>query len=147
MATDTREQILARLLVIVQGVSGIATAARNALDISETKLPAIVIHDGDEEAHDNSQAVGLAGNVVTMTPQISILIGDTTDNIGTTANSFRAAVQKAILSDATLTELCGRVRPAGARYVSSSFTLFDGTDAAEVTLQIAISYWFNPRAF
>lgn len=145
---DTRELILARLLTVVSGLAGVTTAARNLDDIEDIALPAVVLFDGAEEAAENPVATGLAGNVVTMQPSLLVLLGGTPEEIGTTINEWRAKVLKAVLGDATLATLCRGARPAGARYVGCEVSLAAGSDSkAELTLTLAISYPFNPRAF
>ena len=47
--TDIREDILARLRDIAEDVDGVEYAARNVIDITETKLPAVAVLEGDEE--------------------------------------------------------------------------------------------------
>lgn len=144
---DVREQILARLLLIINGISGVQTSARNVDDLSEAKLPALVLHDGAEEAADNVEAIGLAGNVVAMSVQISILLGDQPENVGTAANVFRAAVCKAVLGDSQLALLCRGIRLPGARYTGCALTTLDGRDIkAEMQVEFVVTYPFNPRA-
>ena len=48
---DAREDILARLLVIVATIPGIQSAQRNNVDITEDQLPAAIVFDGDEETN------------------------------------------------------------------------------------------------
>ena len=47
--TDLREEILARLLVIVTGIPNIRWAQRNNPDWPDAQLPVVMLNDGDEE--------------------------------------------------------------------------------------------------
>jgi hypothetical protein len=107
---DKREAILAQLILICQSIEGIVKVTRNQGNISEEQRPAIVILDGDEEADENDTGRGrpaAAPNLVTMTPQVSVLLGSLTENVGTELNGFRAKVIKAILGDNDLAAIVG----------------------------------------
>src|SRR5262245_17605334 len=113
---DLREVLLARVLVVLKGVQGIETADRNLDDISDLRLPAAILFDGDEEAFDNPRARGAAPNTVEMTPTIEVTLSDP-DQVGTQINALRARICKAILSDTTLKTSCGNIPNAGPRYI------------------------------
>ena len=46
---DKREAILARLVEVCAGLTGVVTAARNVLDVPSLARPAFVVQDGSEE--------------------------------------------------------------------------------------------------
>jgi hypothetical protein len=116
---DKREAILARLAAVAAAVPGINTVARNQDEISEHKRPAIVIFDADETADERAEQQGHSGrapNLVEMTPEVMILLGAVPERVGSALNETRAALIKAVLSDAQLIALTGpngRVRYAG----------------------------------
>ena len=116
---DKREQILQRLVAVAAAVPGINTAVRNQDELSERKRPAIAIFDADESADEGSERQdhpGRAPNIVVMTPEVMILLGAAPTTVGSSLNSLRAKLVKAVLTDAQLTALVGtngRVRYAG----------------------------------
>ena len=116
---DKREQILARLVEVATGVSGISTVTRNSDEISEHKRPAIAVFDSDEstdEAAERQDHPGRAPNLVVMTPELLILLGTSPESVGPSLNALRAKLVKAVLTDAQLIALAGangRVRYAG----------------------------------
>jgi hypothetical protein len=116
---DKREQILMRLVDIASAVPGINTAVRNQDELSERKRPAIAIFDADEtadEASERQDHPGRAPNIVVMTPEVMILLGAAPTTVGSSLNSLRAKLVKAVLTDAQLTALVGtngHVRYAG----------------------------------
>lgn len=144
---DLRETILARLLVVAKAIPGVETCERNLDDIGDAALPAIILFDGDEEASENMKARGLAPNTVEMLPSFEIHYGDVPENVGTTANEWRAKLIKAILSDAALATSCGNIPNAGARYVRTTTGLSAGRNAiAKQTVAFGIHYSFKPSA-
>ncbi len=106
--TDRREAILARLAAIAGSVPGVTLAARNKLNPTDQQLPAIIIFDADEEADDKDPEQSRPVNAprrVKLVPQITIQLGTVPDDVGTQLNKMRAALVKAIMTDATLPSL------------------------------------------
>jgi len=102
---DTRELILARILVTLGTVQVGVKAHRNLPDVPENLRPCLVLVDGDEEASDQDLARHAAFlRRVTVTPEILILIG-ATDGVGSALNALRAKVLHALLFDTTLKTL------------------------------------------
>src|SRR4051794_12665116 len=116
---DRREQIMVRLVEIAAAVPGINTAVRNQDELSERKRPAVAIFDADEtadEASERQDHPGRAPNIVVMTPEVMNLLGASPATVGSSLNSLRAKLVKAVLTDTQLTVLVGtngRVRYAG----------------------------------
>ena len=133
-----REDILARLPVIIAAMDGIETSARNLDRIADTKLPAAVLFDGDEDVFENLRATGAAPNAVNMTPTVVISLGDVPENIGTVTNEWLAKVQRAVLLDADIQTLCGKMPNCGARYIGCTTSLQEGR-SAEVNLSVHLS--------
>src|SRR5262252_1154664 len=129
-----RENILARLAVIIANLPGIETADRNNDRASDSKLPAAVLFDGDEQSFENLRATGLAPNVIDMTPTVVVSLGDVPENVGTVTNEWLALVQKAVLGDLIIDELAGgkmqtngrRIPNGGARFVGATTSLQEG---------------------
>lgn len=121
MTVDPRENILNRLLVIAEAVTGITTTARNRGLLSNDKRPAIVLLDGDESPRlsmDTRRLRGRTGQmgpqIVQMKPELYIIPKEPRptgeeggENIGTTINDIRVRYLKEIWADATLTALLG----------------------------------------
>jgi hypothetical protein len=149
--TSRREQILARMAVVIGGISGIETSGRNLDRVADSKLPAAILFDGDEDTFENLNATGSAPNVAAMTPTIVVSLGDVPENVGTVTNEWLAKVQKAVLFDSEIESLCsgtasGRRRDRrGARYVACTTSLSEGR-SSEVNLSVhfSIAYPFNP---
>jgi hypothetical protein len=140
---DKREAILARLLVIAGTVSGITTVVRNTAQFNEKALPAITIFDADEEAEGGASQKGQAPTVVSMTPEIWIVLGDTKANVGTALNAVRAALVKAILTDATLETLVGS--NGGMVYLGCSTGLSRARDmVGEMGVSLRFQYALIP---
>lgn len=140
-----REDILARMLEIIAGIDGVETSARNLDRIVDLRTPYAALFDGDEDVFENIRATGAAPNVVNMTPTIIVSLGDVPENIGTVTNSWLAKVQRAVLLDSDLQDLCGKVPNSGARYVGCLTSLQEGR-TAEVNLSVlfSIAYAFQP---
>lgn len=105
--TDKREQIMSRLLAIAGEVEGVVEAGRNDIDRSESRQPAIVLLEGDEQANEDDprSRPSHAPRRVTMTPQLVIMQKADVENVGTDLNAFRAALIKAVCTDAQLSAL------------------------------------------
>ena len=65
---DVREDILARLLVVVATIPNIRSAHRNNVDITEDQLPAALVLDGDEETNEAQNRPSNSPIMVQMTP-------------------------------------------------------------------------------
>jgi hypothetical protein len=105
--TDVREDILARLLVVVASVPNIKTAQRNNVDIQEELLPAVSVFDGDEEsggADDRSSRLPGRAYVPSMMPEIVV---SERHGTGSELGTFRREIVKRVLGDATLIALVG----------------------------------------
>src|SRR4249920_60904 len=104
--SSRREDILARLLVVVSAIDGIESAARNLDRIADSKTPYAAVFDGDEDVFENLRATGPAPNAVNMTPTVAVSLGDVPESVGTLTNEWLAKVQRAVLLDETLQTLC-----------------------------------------
>lgn len=155
---DKREAILARILVILQGIPlqvGYVqhSVFRNRGELPEGKRPAIVLLDGVEEAVTPMTTKGhtrfMAPAVIRMLPQIFVLLKPRMlpDNagVGEEINTFRAAVIKAMNDDATLIQLCGsNGQLALQRFETDMQT--GSTLQGEMRFDFAIDYVLDPNA-
>lgn len=109
--TDRREQVLARLVVIAQGISGVGQVVRNQPDTTGTaSSAAVVIFDGDESVDGGGAGRGrppTATVFVEMVPEVQIRAGRPSATIGTVMNGLRVLLVKAVLGDATLRAILG----------------------------------------
>ena len=107
--TDRREDILTRLVAIVQDIGDFATVGRNIADLPDEALPALIVMDGDEEADDQARTKGrpaYAPNIVRMSPSIHAVVSGSAADLGPAMNALRAKIMREILFDSTLTTLC-----------------------------------------
>ncbi len=145
MMADPREDIMARILVLLGQLSGTELVARNLDEIPETKLPAAVLYDNDEAALDNPRATSGKPTVVHATPIIVIDLGDVVENVGTLTNEWLASVKRLILLDTTLEGLCGNFSTAGAHYGGAETSLHPGrTMHVVLTINFIIGYHLKP---
>lgn len=147
---DFREAILARLLVIAQGVDGIKEAARNSPDVSSIKQrPAIILHDGHEELDQSSGRPDMSGRIQfqDLNPQFNILFSSNTKDIGTVANLFRQRLIAAIYGDAELTNFLAHDNHRNPRiyYVGCSLIPPDVSEARETRLEVELIFTYPWR--
>ena len=148
-----RELILARLYEIVSALPGIESSGRNLDRVADTKLPYGAVFDGDEEAFENLRARGMAPNAMFMTPNVVVSLGEVPENVGTLSNEWLAKVQKAVLSDQELQDLCGgregtqgRIVHGGPQYIACTTSLSEGRTAeVNISVHFSIGYPFQPR--
>lgn len=118
---DIREAILARLLVVCEGITGIVATGRNKLDVPRIQRPAILVLDGTEEPALERPVGGIRRfaqvQVMDLTPEIRLFLrADDGEEAGTLMSMFRARMILAIPSDATLQGLVtanGAIRYGG----------------------------------
>ncbi len=111
---DRREQILERLFVICQTISGVQAVVRNRGELPATKRPAIVLLDGDEVAREPVQQrqgrLTLAPNLIDLTPEIYAIMDQrepSNEGIGPDMNSLRVLLLLAISGDQELAAILG----------------------------------------
>jgi hypothetical protein len=138
---DTRELILARILVVSAGLEGVLTAWRNRSQISDLKRPAVIILDADEQADPSDPSPRHASAIrrVIMNPQVFLLLSDKAVDVGTSLNAFRANYVKAIMEDQTLIDLT--LDGIGMRYDGCSSGFARGRSMeGEMIVNIAFTY-------
>lgn len=143
--SDPREDIMARITVLLGQLPGIETAARDLDEIADVKTPSAVLFDGDEVALDNPRATSGKPTVVHATPQIEIDLGEVPENVGTVTNEWLTKVKAAILNDVTLESLCGEFSTAGAHYAGATTSLHPGrTTQVSLVISFVIGYHLKP---
>lgn len=146
MAEDRREAILARLVVVAATVPGVKKVVRNQKGLSDDQMPGIAIYDADEEADEDEGGRGRpphSPNIVTMTPEIFLLLAGLPENVGTLINNFRAAFLSKVLLDSELRNLVGT--NGEIRYRGCATGLTQGRQmSGEMGVNISFSYPFNP---
>lgn len=112
---DKREAILARLMEVCAGLTGIVSAARNVLDVPALARPAFVVQDGSEERLDAAISDNRSGaGRFELNAQCWLLIRGGANDVGPLMSLFRARLLSAITADAALRSLTGTV--GGIRY-------------------------------
>lgn len=142
---DRREEILARLAAIAAGIDGVKTAARNKDEFSDLARPAVVLIDGDEEAHDSDPPTRptTAPRLVALKPEIVILLSGAPESVGSSLNALRTALIKAILTDAILIGIVhDRI---GTRYIGCVINIGRGR-AVEGELRLHFVFTYALRA-
>lgn len=106
---DVRELIMVRLLAISSGIAGVTSAVRNQSLVSDIRLPAIHVFDGDEDVDGKGvdyRKSNFPGFII-LKPIIYLNYSGASTGIGTTINAARAALIKAVLDDSQLATYVG----------------------------------------
>ena len=109
---DVRENILARLVAIIDAVADFKTVYRNYVDLTEDDLPAAAVLDGDEETDDTTDRTMRPPNrptLVTMTPEIVVF--KIAPQVGPDISVLRRELLKAVLYDQQLNEQIVKTGP------------------------------------
>jgi len=118
---DVRENILARLVAIIDGVADFKEVYRNYVDLTEDDLPAAAVLDGDEETDDTTDATMRPPSrptLATMTPEIVVF--KLAPQVGPDISVLRRELVKAVLYDTELNEQIvktGRYGNGAIRYL------------------------------
>lgn len=142
---DDREAILNRLRDLCGEVPGVKSAYRNRLRVPDTAKPALVVYDADEVADEDTYGRGRSPatiNLVSMTPEIYLVLGADHEDVGTEMNAIRAALYKRIVGDETLRDLCA---DEDIRYQGCISGLGIGRSMeGEMLLNFTFRYVLNP---
>lgn len=143
---DTREEILARLVAVCAGVTGIVSAARNRTDVPENRRPAVTIHGGAEQLLSRPGGAWFSQKqLVELTPQITVLVrADTGAEAGSLMSLFRNRLVVGILSDDELRSLVGTSGGCGIRYEGCNETE-PTPESKEPRLEIQIVFTYMLR--
>jgi len=127
MTNDRREDILARLQVVLGGVPNVRGVWRDRGVLKQSMAPAILLLDGNETRQTRVEGRGhtqMPPAVFTLKPQIAILLPprDTVQNltlggvpqpIGPDLSAYRVAIIAAVLNDEQIIWMC---EPNGLTY-------------------------------
>lgn len=159
--SDTREQILNRIITLATGKAGFVSAVRNRGLRDNEKRPAIIVLDGDEapvlthggrnnRAH-SGRTMRMTPQVMVMTPQIFILMDEQATmphpappkEVGPALNERRVTIIKAIADDDQLLALLGS--NGDIIYNGAVTDLKSGMNLeGQMRLDFLISYTFFP---
>jgi hypothetical protein len=145
---DNRELILARMLAILEGLRDdglFAFVGRNDIITAESKLPCALLLDGDETTNESGfgrNRPAHSPHVITMMPEVYILVNGDPAEVGEALNAYRQHVLYALLNDSTLANL---VYNNDIRYEGAQSGLALGRSmAGEMGLNISLAYAFKP---
>lgn len=143
---DKREQILSRLTSILGGIEGVTLVLRNSVDVPESKVPALVLLDGDESPLDDSsfgKGRGPRGPILMqMFPEIYVLLIKEPSDVGPSMNEMRSRIIDAICTDGQLASLAHN---ADIRYEGMQTALALGRSlTGEAGLTFGIVYAMYP---
>lgn len=143
---DKRETILARLPEVAKTIFPADNVFRNTLQIPAAARPACVILDADEEEDEIGAVSGSPARgptIVRMSPEIHILLGDTSEDVGTALNSYRRQLIHAITTDASLVATCFN---GNIRFESFATGLSAGRQMeSQGSLQMGFRYVLRPE--
>jgi len=121
-----REDILARLLAILNTIEVFKLVARNLDEFPERVRPAVILLDGDEEAVAELArpwVKGKAYSVIQMNPLIVVSMGGRPQDVGTDINELMARIVTAVMSDAELTTIVVANNQCGVYYLATDYRL------------------------
>jgi hypothetical protein len=155
MSNDKREDIIARLFIIAQSVTGVTTTVRNRALMQNEQRPAQVLLDGDEVPVLTSQTQRLKAMQSLMWPQLMELrpqlfylpqekrvknIG-----IGQEANAWRIQFLEKLWGSVELAELIGS--NGSIVYNGCETDLKSGSAmSGEIRLDFIVTYFLQPTA-
>jgi len=113
---DTREDLLARLVLVCGAVAGVRAVGRNTLDVADLNRPAVIVQDGIEQMRDiaNGARYSEVGRME-LSPSVTVFLraGIGVDP-GRLMSLYRSRVVAAVLTAAELIAATGR--NGGIRY-------------------------------
>lgn len=147
--SSARENIIDRITDILAGVPSICKVYRNNPNPSEALLPAAIVFEADEEVEappdQDTHRSGARPYLVTMRPEIWLLVSDAPSTVGTELNRIRDDVLKAILTDTQIDGIAGV--NGRVKYESSRSALAAGrTMQGQIVMTFAITYVLKPSA-
>jgi hypothetical protein len=143
---DRREEILARLRLLIADIPGVVRAARNGDELSGRSRPAIFLQDAVEERVDNGMGgpTNSQAQMMRLSPHINLLMGQPTEELGPAMSEFRRLLVVKILNDATLIEMLGGDRRQTMRFESCAVTTEAGeTREGRMELVFTFDYPFK----
>lgn len=151
MSVNRREEILARLHVVLTNLEGIVTSVRNRGLLDQDVCPSIALLDGDETVTRPAGGRGrqrMSPGIVTLHPQVFILLKlkkPANLLVGEQLNVFRGKVIRAIASDEQLLALI--TSNGDITYDGCETDLKNGMElTGQMQLSFSISHAFDPYA-
>ena len=145
-----REDILARLLVILNTIEVFKLVARNLDEFPERVRPAVILLDGDEEAVAELArpwVKGKAYTVVQMNPIIVVSMGGKPEDVGPDINELMARIVTAVMTDAELTTIVVVNAQCGVYYLASDYRLSHSLAMdCDMQMRFGIRYTLLPVA-
>lgn len=147
-ALDVREQVLARLNVILAGVPGVVRAKRNDPSVPEGLRPAVLMLDGDEDRDPRSDGRNHPSNapfILYAKPEVYVMVSGTPEEASKALNELQDYIVKLVLKDPELIRLTkdkDGIRYEGARMATSNGRALE----AEMALDFTFAYLFNAKA-
>lgn len=138
---DRREELLARLGDVLAAVPGIVKFARNVDDISAAHRPAAILHDGATSLKDTGAggAANSQAQMMRLSPQIYLLLGAPSADLGPLASALCVAIVAAVLKDTLLVEMVGGERRRGIIFEGAGLETVTG-ETREGRFEISISF-------
>jgi hypothetical protein len=140
-----RERILAAMARALEECEGIATFKRNEVVTNVDALPAVMMLDGDEYAHEPDSGKGRAAHQpkrVRMEPEVYLIVNQSAALVGPKLNQLRFMVIRSVLNDSLLGSLCHNF---DLRYEGCQTGLSLGRSmAGEMGLKFTATYVLNP---
>jgi hypothetical protein len=145
-----REDILARLLVILNTVEDFKLVARNLDEFPEKVRPAAILLDGGEEAVPELQrpwVKGKAYTVVQANPLIVVSVGGRPQDVGTDINELMARIVTAVMTDVELTTIVVSNAQCGVYYLATDDRLNHSLAMdCDMQMRFGIRYVLLPNA-
>lgn len=137
---DRRELCLAHLFDILQDVEGVSTVLRNEKDISGPKRPGIILMDADDDTGDVPPGRPSSGpEMVSMVPEVRILAGGTSAEVGPALNAIRLKVIEVVKNDSQWPTIL--TTNGGVRFLGTGTELARGRNmSGEMVLSFMFSY-------
>jgi len=145
-----REDILARLLAILNTIEVFKLVARNLDEFPERVRPAVILLDGDEEAVAELArpwVKGKAYSVIQMNPLIVVSMGGRPQDVGTDINELMARIVTAVMSDVELATIVVVNAQCGVYYIATDYRLNHSLAMdCDMQMRFAIRYTLLPVA-
>lgn len=144
---DTRETIIARLLVLLAAIPGVDEVARNVIvaDDDTTRPKRITLLEGDEMAAEEDPVARPANapRTIHMHPQILLSNFAVSKDVGTGLAAVRTSIIKSFALDSQLLALTLNNR--GGRYLGmESDLVFAGAMLGQTSLKFQFTYVLRP---
>jgi hypothetical protein len=130
-----RERVLAAFARALEATEGVVTFKRNEVVTADGFVPAVMMLDGDEFAHERDSGNGRPAHGpvrVRVEPEVYVVVDTPPIDVGPALNRLRLMLIRAVLNDALLTSLCHTGLSLGRSM------------AGEMGLKFTATYVLNP---